>query len=100
MVTPCVPRGKLKYSGDACLRFGRCRPRCPSICGPAPVPCSRRRRGSGLDPNSHRSALRLIDLERIGLAHEVAQLAEAERPGIEIGSQIGKLAADLPEGHP
>ena len=42
----------------------------------------------------------LFDVERIGLSHEVAQLAKAVGSGIEVGSKIGKLLADFSEGHP
>src|SRR3954447_1379318 len=61
----------------------------------------RRRSGSGLDPNSRGSAsFRLLDLESICLSHEVAQLAGAIGPRIEIGGQVGKPFSDLPETNP
>src|SRR4051812_36581246 len=51
----------------------------------------RRRSGGGLDPNSRGSAgFRLLDLESICLSHEVAQLAAAIGPRIEIRGQVGK----------
>ena len=59
----------------------------------------RRRSGRRLDPNSHGSALGL-DLERICLSHEVAQLAGAEGSRIEIGGQVGKPFSDFPEIDP
>src|SRR4051812_42985517 len=93
MVTLRAGPGKRKYyNGTPCLRLRRrtaCR-RWPRR--PARVPSSRRRCGSGLDPNPHRPPVLLVDLERIRLAHEVAQFAEAERSRIEIGREIGKLA--------
>src|SRR5262245_53539905 len=42
------------------------------------------RLGRRLQPDTHRPALRLLDLEGLGPAHEVAQLAEAERAGVEV----------------
>ena len=59
----------------------------------------RRRSGRRLDPNSHGSALGL-DLERICLSHEVAQLAGPVGPQIEIGGQVGKPLSDFPESDP
>lgn len=55
---------------------------------------------SWLDPYTHRSALGMIDLKGIGLAHEIAQLAKAEGSGIEVRCQIGELIADNAERHP
>ena len=60
----------------------------------------RRRSGSRLDPNSHGSALGLVDLESVCLSHEVAQLAGAVGPRIEIGGQVGKPFSDFPESDP
>ena len=57
-------------------------------------------RSGGPDANAHGPALRLIDFEGIGLAHKVAQLAEAVGPWIEIRCKVGKLSSDFPKRHP
>src|SRR5690349_10936106 len=88
IVTPYAKPSKLKYSGTLCLRLRRrtaCRPR-PWT--PARLLYCRRWRGN-LDPDPHRPPVCLIDLERIGLSDEVAQLAKTERSRVEIGSQVG-----------
>ena len=41
-----------------------------------------------------------LDLESICLSHEVAQLAGAKGPRIEIGGQVGKPFSDFPEIDP
>lgn len=50
-----------------------------------------------LDPDSQRTALRMIDLEDVRLSDKIAELPESVGARIEIGGEVGEMRAHRSE---
>src|SRR3954465_639143 len=56
--------------------------------------------GGRLCTNAKGSSFRIVDLKRIGVSHEITQLAKSERSWVKVGRNISELFSDCAKRYP